>query len=199
MPNFTPEVRNGKPSQLAKKVILGVSIAFLTSCTPTGKAFVQSTAYETFNYGIQRGIDSEADRQRREELKREYNKSRREPTEFEKLDAQGFYDAKPLRTESARDNLNPEERAILEQVNKMPRVVYKGDVDNNGVEDWIYHDGKGNQYWAFIIFKNDKDVFALTKKREFSKRSFVYNENQPNEKQSLKDVPNNVLEIWYQK
>jgi len=66
MPNFTPEVRNGKPSQLAKKVILGVSIAFLTSCTPTGKAFVQGTAYETFNYGIQRGIDSEIHRNRME-------------------------------------------------------------------------------------------------------------------------------------
>lgn len=75
MTTFT-EVKEGNPRhyrktldnsmQFIKKGILGFGTLALIGCTTTGKAFVQSTAYETLNYGIQRGIDQEVYRQQME-------------------------------------------------------------------------------------------------------------------------------------
>ena len=95
-----------------------------------------------------------------------------------------------------RETYNSEERRILNQVSKMPRVVYQGDVDNNGVEDWVYHDGEGNRYWAFQAFVDDGDKFELTLSKKFYKKGFIYSDKNKNK---LFDVPKNVLIIYYQK
>ena len=98
--------------------------------------------------------------------------------------------------DSQQETYNSEERRILNQVSKMPRVVYQGDVDNNGVEDWVYHDGKGKRYYALRGFNNKEGVFDIKKSEEFSIPGFIY--TIPN-KGGTWDVPENTLIIYYQK
>jgi hypothetical protein len=88
---------------------------------------------------------------------------------------------------------NSEERAILNQVKSMPRVVCLGDVDNDGDIDGTYYDGKGNRFGVVEVFRNERNALDLEKSEEYFKREFHYREG------DIKIVPQNTLIIWYQK
>jgi len=180
MPNFTPEVRNGKPdydkgslegsvanfSGLKKLVLLGLASVLISGCkiTPEGRQFINNMGYTATGTFIQESVSKEV-----------WGSGQNVQ--------QGI-------------NYNPEEQRILEQVNRMSRVICVGDVNHDGEPDWVYHDGNGNRYWAYESFANEDNKILVSSQREgkFSERVFLY----LNQKGDLDRVQNNALIIYYQ-
>jgi len=111
-----------------------------------------------------------------------------------------------------RETYNSEERAILNHVKSMPRVIYQG-INSEGIEEWIYYDGKGNRHRALNAFVDDEnhfefgqdilDKYGVRKNEKFYKKTFVY----PGEIKTASGkiervfsvVPDNTLRIYHQK
>jgi len=61
MPNSTREVRNGKPSRLAKGLLVASMLTFLGGCriTPEGRNFINSMGYTAAGTFIQESVSKE--------------------------------------------------------------------------------------------------------------------------------------------
>ena len=150
-----------------RNIVGGLGLLAMIGCvTPQGRQFSNQMGYTAVGTFIQEGIKKEMGAYERDRVEVNVN--------------QGA-------------TYNSEERRILEQVSKMPRVVCMGDVNKDGYDDWVYHDGKGDSYWATMMFDNEKGVGKFTKDKTHYIQNFAYWDSE----KTLREVPKNVLLIYY--
>ena len=159
-------------------VVLGVSLLVGGGCvTPQGRQFSREMGYTAVETFVQ------------ESVAKEVWDSGQGNVGGNVTGIHGLTEARKI------DNYNSEERAILNQVKNMPRVVCIGDYNNDGDIEWIYHNGKGQRYWAIKGFNNKAGIFDNKKSAEFFIPGFVYYDQNKN----FFDVPKNTLIINHQK
>jgi len=102
-----------------------------------------------------------------------------------------------INNQEQQQGMSDEDRIVLNQIKSTPRIVCRGDVDNDGYLEWHYYDGKGWIYPALGVFKNDKGLGSLKPSKEYYKQGmWVY---YPGGGKPGISLPKDILIIWPQK
>jgi len=89
-----------------------------------------------------------------------------------------------------------EDRQLLNQIALIPRVVCRGDLDNDGMLDWYYYDGKGWRYAAMVTFIDYRGIHSIKKDKIYNKEKCIYF---PGDGKPPIHLPEDILIIWPQK